>query len=552
VSPHLAVLAFGVLLVVVSTYPLIGHLRDHLVRSATDHDPVCFVWNNWWIYHALIHLRATPYLTQYLLVPFPLDLRLHTLGLFYGLASLPFMRFLGPITVVNLQIFATAALNAHAVFLLIRKWVGRADIAILCGGALAISPAVAFHLGAGRPSCGALWPLALTQLFLMRFVEEPRWRNCLGLAASLIVLLAVDQQMPVFAGLFFFLYLAAVAMTRPRSVFNRRFLGYGLVVLLLAAYPIQVLYVRPFLQTPGYTTPHPSEALHYSVPLQYLAHPGHFWETYGLLLPMGLLAACVICAVARSRRRALFGIVCAMVGISLTLGPVLPGTQIPMPFALLRRLPGLAMFRTPYRFQILAALGMALALAVALAHWLARASARPRLAQGIVGGLMLVVFADGVVHRTLSGFVTHPVHVEPIYERIAEMPGDFLLLEVPFGVRSGSDGIGQGDDLMLYQTVHHKRMINGYLSRIPLAAYDLYRRSPAFMFLANEKAPPGDVAADLDLRLRTLQVGFILVHPERLDRERFDAIVALLGRRTDLEPVTTGTTTLAFRVIRKI
>ena len=529
-----------------ATYPLIAQLRDHLVQAPDYHDPTCFAWNNWWIYHALVHLRAKPYFSQHLLVPFPLDLRLHTLGLFYGLASLPFVPLLGPLTVVNLQILATPALNAHAGFLLIRKWVGRTDVAILCGGVLAISPAVTFHLRSGRPSCGAIWPLLLGQLFLMRLLEEPRWRNCLGLSASLIVLLSADQQMPIFGGLFFAVYLATVAATRPRALFNRRFFGYALVVMLLIAYPIRNLYIRPFLQTPGYTVPHSSEALHYSIHLGYLLNPGHLWSLYGLLLPVGFLAACVVSG---ARRRAVFGIACAVIGLSLTFGPVLSGTHIPMPFAILRRLPGLSMFRTPYRFQVLAALGMVLALATALAHLLARLPPHRHLRQGIMGALILLAVADAVGYRSVYGFVTHSVRVEPIYEKIANMPDDFLLLEVPFGVRSGTDVIGRGDDLMLYQTVHRKRMINSYLSRIPLDALAYYRKSPAFMFLANEKTPPGDVDADLDLRMRALGVGFILVHPEMLERARFEAIVTLLSRRADLEPVPTGTTTLAFRVI---
>jgi hypothetical protein len=542
---HLAVLGFVVILAVVVTFPLIGRLRHHLVKVIGANDPVCFAWNNWWIYHALVNLHGKPYFTDFLLVPFPLDLRLHTLGLFYGVVSVPFVPLLGPVAVVNLQIFVTVMLNGYAVFLLVRKWVGRADVALVCGGALAICPAIAFHLASGRPSCAAIWPLALAQLFLMRLIEEPRWRNCLGFAGFLVVLLAVDQQMPIFGGMFFFLYLAGVAATRPDRLFNRRMFGYGLAVLVLVAYPIRILYVRPFFQTPGYTVPHPSEALVYSFSLGFLLNPRNYWGVFGFLLPLGLVTAV---AVVRRERRAVFGIACAILGLSLTLGPVIRGTHIPMPFALLRRLPGLSMFRAPYRFQILAALGMTIALAVGLTHLLSRLLPDRRLARSVLAGLALLVLCDAVVHRSIYGFATHAIQVEPIYQRIAQTPGDFLVLEIPVGVRSGTDVIGRGDDLMLYQTVHGKRLINGYLSRVPLVALDYYRKSPALMFLANERPPPGDVAADLEARMRALHVGFVLVHPEMLDRERFQAIRALLGRRTDLEPVPTGTTTLAFRV----
>lgn len=549
-APHVAVLLLSAALGVLITYPLIGQIRDHLVNRVDYHDPVCFAWNNWWIFHALVDLHSEPYLTSHLLVPFPLDLRLHTLGLFYGLASMPLVPLLGPITVVNLQILATPILNGYATFLLTRKWAGRADVGVVCGAALSIVPAVAFHLGAGRPSCAAIWPVALGMLFLIRLVEQPRWRNSFALAIGLIVLLATDQQMSIFGGLLFAGYLIGFALTRPCALFKRSLVRHGLIVLLLVAYPIRLLYIRPFLQTPGYGVPHPSEALHYSASIGFLLAQGGLWIFYGVVLPAGLVLAF---AIARRDRRAIFGIVCAIGFVVLSLGPVVPGTNIPLPFGLLRHIGGLSMFRTPYRFMIPAALAMTLALAAALGRVMVRVPGA-RAPRAILVGVALLIVADAIAHRALYGFETRAVSIDPIYQTIARSSGDFLVLEVPFGVRSGSDVIGPlfGDRLMLNQVVHHKRMINGYLSRVPLVAFAYYRRSPAFMFLAGEKPPPGDVATDLDARLRDLEVGFVVVHPEMLDSARLADILALLRARADLEPVATDTATLAFRVRRAL
>lgn len=546
-TPHVAVLLLSAALGVLTTYPLVGQIRDHLVNRVDYHDPVCFAWNNWWIYHAVVGLHSKPYFTSHLLVPFPLDLRLHTLGLFYGLVSMPLVPLLGPITVVNLQILATPIFNGYATFLLTRKWAGRADVGVVCGAALSIVPAIAFHLGSGRPSCAAIWPVALAMLFLIRLIEQPRWQNSFALAIALIVLLATDQQMSIFGGLLFAGYLIGLGLMRPRALFNRSLVRPGLIVLLLVAYPIRLLYVRPFLQTPGYSVPHPSEALHYSVSIGFLLGQGGLWILYGAVLPLGLVLACTL---ARRDRRAILGVVCSICFVVLSLGPVVPGTNLPLPFGLLRHI-GLSMFRTPYRFMIPAALAMTLALAAALGRVMARVPGA-RAQRAIVVGVGLLVVADAIAHRAMYGFETRAVSIDPIYQTIARTPGDFLVLEVPFGVRSGSDVVGPffGDRLMLNQIVHHKRMINGYLSRVPLVALAYYRRSPAFMFLAGEKPPPGDVATDLDVRLRDLEVGFIVVHPEMLDGARLADILALLRARADLEPVATGTATLAFRVRR--
>jgi hypothetical protein len=541
--------------VVIFTYPIIAEIRTHLANDAKHHDAVCFVWNNWWIHHALVDLHVKPYFTDYLMPPIRLDLRLHPLGLLYGVLSIPLIPLLGPIGVTNVQLLLTPVLNGYAAFLLLRRWFGRDDVAVLCGAALAVCPAIDFHLVVGRPSCAAIWPLVLSLLFLSRLIEEPRWRHCLALAGALFALLAVDQQMPIFGGLVLSLYLATVIAKRPRVLLDRRLIGYGMVVLVLIAYPVRILYVRPFLQTPGYTIPHPSEAQSYSVPPWLLVQPAHMWRAYGSLLPLGLLAAI---AIIRKERRTALGIICALVCLSLTIGPVAGDTGIPMTFAALRRLPGLSQFRTPYRFQIPAALSMTLAMAGVLAYLCARLDLRPSSlwrrsrAQWLMGAMALALMADTIAHRLDDGFPTHRFPDEPIYRTIAETPGDFLVLEIPLGIRSGTDLIGRGDQLMLYQTIHGKRLINGYIGRIPYDTLDYYRRSSAFMFLANEPLKPphveAQVAADLDARLRSHRVGFIVVHPEMLESDRLGAILSLLARRADLEVVPTGTTTLAFRV----
>ena len=546
---HMGVLGTCLALVAIATYPIVRQLRTHLAGPAALNDAVCFAWNNWWIHKALTELQAKPYFTDFVLFPFQIDLRLHTLGLLYGVLSVPLVPLLGPVGVVNVQLLATPVLNGYAVFLLVRKLVGRNDVAMLSAGIVAVVPAINFHIVVGRPSCSAIWPVALGLLFLHRLLDEPRWRNSLGLAVSLLALLTIDQQMPIFGGLLLFLYLLAAAITRPRDVFNRRLLLHGVAVLVLLAYPLRLLYFRPFFETPGYTVPHPSEALNYSLPPWMLVHPGHLWRLYGALLPLGLLVAI---AMVRVERRSTFGIVCALVCLVFTLGPVIKGTSIPMPFGVLRALPGFAQFRTPYRFQIPAALAMVLALAPVLAYLCGRLDQR-RLwrfsaAHWLLAGLGVAVATDTILHRGVYGFQTHQFPEEPIYRTIAETPGDFSVLEVPFGVQSGTTRLGRGDGLMFYQTVHGKRMLNGYLTRVPVAALDYYGKSAALRFLGNESFESGDLVRDFDAKLRELRVGFIVVHPGMLDADRFEAILGLLRQRSDLEPVATGTGTLAFRV----
>ena len=61
--------------------------------------------------HALVHLRRSPFVTDYLFAPFDVDLRLHTFGALYGFLSIPITILGSPVLALNLQIFGTIALN---------------------------------------------------------------------------------------------------------------------------------------------------------------------------------------------------------------------------------------------------------------------------------------------------------------------------------------------------------------------------------------------------------------------------------------------------------
>ena len=185
------------------------------------------------------------------------------------------------------------------------------------------------------------------------------------------------------------------------------------------------------------------------------------------------------------------------------MGPARPGTRIPLPFALLQRLPGLANPHSPYRFQMPAALGALVAIAMPPQFGLKKMGPRPRMA--VLAILTTTILFDPFVGRFGWPFRVMGMPEVPFYETIRRDPSDSVLLEIPVGVRHGTDRIGtDGEILTFYQPVHEKRMVNGLATRAPYAAMEYYRRSPALMFFAGEKPPPGEIDADLAQKLVSL------------------------------------------------
>ncbi len=149
---------------------------------------------------------------------------------------------------------------------------------------------------------------------------------------------------------------------------------------------------------------------------------------------------------------------------TLALGPFViamgVNTYVPGPWALFRYVPIVNAARTPTRFAIVAALGLAILLGGALAAIGTRWPHRRR-AWGVTV-LALVLAELCPAPRTL-----YSATISPIYHVIADDPRPVRVLSLPFGVRDGVSSAGNFSAKYLFnQTTHEKRLIGGYLSRV--------------------------------------------------------------------------------------
>jgi hypothetical protein len=120
---------------------------------------------------------------------------------------------------------------------------------------------------------------------------------------------------------------------------------------------------------------------------------------------------------------------------------------------------------------------------------------------------------------------TYPSYA--MYDRLAAEPGPATLIEVPFGVRSGLERIGNGGEVLeYYQHVHGLRLLNGMVARLPAAVFDGYRAHPALLVLSGE--PSSASASDLRELLTWTDARYVLVHRAMLSAEQLGRVEALL------------------------
>ncbi len=226
------------------------------------------------------------------------------------------------------------------------------------------------------------------------------------------------------------------------------------------------------------SSPRGVDLLAYAVP-----NPGHPWfggVTSHWLLPdkpdafpefIGSfsLVALIVLGIAAWRRAlpALWASFTAFF-VLLSLGPFLyvggVNTYIPGPWAFLRYVPVIGMARSPSRFAIVAALGLSVLFAFAVQDWLRdRPAWQTRRWLGI--GTMTAALALELVA------VPRPLYsaaVPDVYRLVATTDDESgRLLELPTGIRDGTSSIGDFNaSTQYFQTIHRRRLIGGYLSRV--------------------------------------------------------------------------------------
>src|SRR5581483_6090833 len=147
-------------------------------------------------------------------------------------------------------------------------------------------------------------------------------------------------------------------------------------------------------------------------------------------------------------------------------------TFIPTPWTFLRYVPVIGTARMPPRFDAVVTVGVCVLFASALAALRARMGRHGRLLFAVVAAAALFEWLPAP--RTL-----YSADIPGIARTIAADPRPIRILELPFGIRDGLSSLGDFTAAsQLYQTVHGKALVGGYLSRVDGDRKALYQQIP--------------------------------------------------------------------------
>jgi hypothetical protein len=511
---------------VVQTWPLLIHITNSIAdsQSAPIPDTYAFLWDLSWVKQALVDLHTNPYETNYIVFPEGEHLYLHPLTLVNGVMSIPLQVATGNLifswNVLALLCFTFSGLATYAIGYRVTQ---NHLAAILAGFIFAFAPVVMMQFN-GRWHISTTWPIPLMVLFTLRFLDNGRYREAAAAAVCWALLLYNNQEFALDAALFFalfFTYWSFVYFRRQqREQLISLWKGGAVIaaVWLVLAAPL-VIPASIDARSGDYFLPAGDED--YSADLRSFIIPSPLWgpgtDPNGGVVPphqpggtientlyLGgvplLLATVALFSIKRAPHRVLLWLLLFSLFFILSLGPwlyVTPTTKvsIPLPYQIYDQLPLFGDRRVPSRMLPFGMLGLAMVAAVGLDFLMAKMRHRH-----VLLGLAVGAVAIGLVGLEYWNPPVHTTRLQPpaILEQIRDEPGDFSVLDLPLGRRTGWGFNGHLTGAAIadyYQSVHKKHVFGGFIARTKERTLAWLREEPGLRRLAfiGEEPLPDDL-----------------------------------------------------------
>jgi hypothetical protein len=479
-------------------------------------DFALFYWNVWWFQHAVFSLGQDPYFTNYILFPHTVNLAYHTFVPFLNVIALPIYAVLSLSAAINSLIIGSIVFSGLAMFAFLRQRAISTGLAFVGAALFAFTSFSTARVSYVHLSILPIGWLPLGLLAWDWIAARRTVKASVVLGGVLYAAIMTDLQFGIWLALLLVPYalFKLARMDRP---------GRGRVIALsglAAAILIGLMLIAPLPQLwAGRDVSYPTTSLKQAQVRSnelsdFIAAPPRFFDsernTLGVILPLAVALGLV-----RGRRvpERILWLAIGLGCLILALGPTLEPPGIPLPYQIVHRIAG-GMYRVPARFILPAVFALISFAAVSLHRDYQRLTRAGRW----------VSIASVLVFLALENHWNEPFPIfrmpdYRVYHRIAADPGDFLVLEVPVGTDSGvADPFGNGRELQYYAAVHHKRLINGSVSRGMVGLTGAYRQWPIIAALAGEAPPPDLTAAREEFQRlsREWDIRYVVVHRDML------------------------------------
>ena len=430
------------------------------------------LWNYWWVGKALPE-GHTPFFTGELFHPYGADLSYHTLSLLSTSSAALLGNIFSPVTLLGFSLFLAYPIGAWGTYLFTREVTGSRAGAFAAGFVFVFFPhhvdQIYSHLNL---TSSHLLPFFL--LFLIRLARRPSWKNVV-LCALFLALQSYGCFTYMMHGIFFLGTVAVASLIKGgggrRQSLLLSFAATGFLFLLFTA-PLLIAPLQSSSKRGGFQYKKVRPA--HSASFETLVSPSVFHPIAGsrvaegnrayehlprgatAYLGFGMLVLSLIGMLADRKRMWPYA-AGAVTFLIFAMGPHLQiriGDEagLPLPYALMQKIPLLRFLRVPNRFLIPASLCFAPLVAAGIGYLL-----RSGPGKVIASLLCALLFVEYLPAPLRTSFITPP----PFTEKLAQRREAGAVLDVPHFLGS------QASIYMYYQTLHGRPITSGYVSIPP-------------------------------------------------------------------------------------
>ncbi len=432
-----------------------------------------------WIYHSLVtHARL---FDANILHPLKNSL-VYSEGYFgVGLLGIPlFVVGAGPVFVFNFLTYLSYVLAAYGMFLLVRDWTDNIYGPFLAGLIFGFS---SFRMwsASGHLSILFMCWLPFCLLFLLRFMKNPSWKNCLLSSLFFILLALSNWYLMILGGLFLGLFYVIYTLTFRSGLTFRKHLKLlvGLLLVIVSILPFLLPYFRVTEERFNIIDalpPHSADLGGYFFPptevgrnesllgrillsVGFKKERGHGNSHFIGYLALFLASCEVVHLLKKGRKRweeedrisVIFLPLLLMVFV-LSLGPFLwlfdKDTHFKMPYYYVYKfIPQLHFMRASGRFSIVVMLIIAWLAGLQASRFKMLSRASPK-ATVMVGLMSLVILLETF---SLGAIAQQKFTRAAAYEYLAQQKGDFGVVGIPTLETT----------VLLHSTSHWKPLVNG-------------------------------------------------------------------------------------------
>lgn len=509
IKENLFVLFLYTIITLLQTYPLLLHFNSYFIGQGDDlyHN----IWNFWHFKNSFLQM-SNPFFTHYLYYPMGANLIFQTMPFFHQIFSLFFSLFLNWEAVYNLNVIFTFVFSGWGMYLLAKDVVQNQLAAFVSGTIFAFCPYRMGHSLGHLNLISNQW-LPFFALYLFRGLKGEK--KAIWLAGFFLFISALSVwYYLIYLGIFAFLFLLFNFSGSMASIKNtaKNFLQiflFGFFLLSPILLPsIYYLLKKEFLSdySPGVFC---ADLLSFFVPGEISRYGNFFhsiWNKFTGNISenqnyLGYVTIILSFIGWRKNRQANFWIFSGIVFFILALGPtlhILGKTQFGLlPYQLIEHyLPFFSFGRVPERFTVM----VYLSLAILAGFGLKKIKKKFRFLPYLSICLLLIEYSAIPYPLTKA-------EVLSFYFQMAKDKQDYAIVDIP------SNG-----QTLYFQTVHHKRLIGGYVSRYPKRGVEFLQTTPVIMTLkANIPTPTGkkkleDIGQEIFQRYN---IKYIITHTDQ-------------------------------------